>query len=99
MSVSLRLPDDLSQRLSSLAAKTGRSKTFYMLEAIKRHIEELEDLYLADQRLLDARADRSMPHSIDDVERILPERQQPEMQEREPQMFGVVDPMAIPYGE
>ena len=71
MPVSLRLPDDLSQRLSSLAA----------------------------QRLLDVRAGRSMPHSIDDVERILPERQQPEMQEREPQMFGVVDPMAIPYGE
>ena len=30
MSVSLRLPEDLNQRLSSLAAQTGRSKTFYM---------------------------------------------------------------------
>ena len=84
MSVSLRLPDDLSQRLSNLAAQTGRSKTFYMLEAIKRHIEDLEDLYLAEQRLLDVRAGGSMTHSLDDVERILPERQQPEMHEREP---------------
>jgi RHH-type rel operon transcriptional repressor/antitoxin RelB len=68
MSVSLRLPDDLTQRLNHLAAKTGRTKTFYMLEAIKQHIDDLEDLYLAEQRLLDVRAGRSMTHSIDDVE-------------------------------
>ena len=71
MSVSLRLPDDLTQRLNHLAAKTGRTKTFYMLEAIKQHIDDLEDLYLAEQRLLDVRAGRSMIHSIDDVERRL----------------------------
>ena len=71
MSVSLRLPDDLSQRLSSLAAQTGRSKTFYMLEAIKQHIDDLEDLYLVEQRLLDVRAGRSLTYSIADVERSL----------------------------
>lgn len=71
MSVSLRLPDDLSQRLSNLASQTGRSKTFYMLEAIKQHIDDLEDLYLAEQRLLDVRAGRSMTYSLDDVERSL----------------------------
>lgn len=71
MSVSLRLPDDLTQRLNHLAAKTGRTKTFYMLEAIKQHLDDLEDLYLAEQRLLDVRAGRSMIHSIDDVERRL----------------------------
>lgn len=43
MSVSLRLPDDLTQRLNHLAAKTGRTKTFYMLETIKQHIDDLED--------------------------------------------------------
>lgn len=69
MSVSLRLPEDLSRRLNSLAAQTGRSKTFYMLEAIKQHLDELEDLYLAEQRLQDVRAGRSMTHSLDDVER------------------------------
>lgn len=68
MPVSLRLPEDLNKRLSSLAAQTGRSKTFYMLEAIERHIEDLEDLYLAEQRLLDVRAGRSKPHFLDDVE-------------------------------
>jgi len=71
MSVSLRLPPDLNQRLSYLAEKTGRSKTFYMLEAIQKHLEDLEDLYLAEQRLVDVRAGRSMTHSLDDVERSL----------------------------
>lgn len=71
MSVSLRLPPDLNQRLSYLAEQTGRSKTFYMLEAIQKHLEDLEDLYLAEQRLVDVRAGRSITHSLDDVERSL----------------------------
>ena len=71
MSVSLRLPTELNERLSYLAEQTGRSKTFYMLEAIKQHLDNLEDLYLAEQRLLDVRAGRSETHSLDDVERSL----------------------------
>ena len=71
MSVSLRLPSDLNQRLSHLAEQTGRSKTFCMLEAIKQHLDDLEDLYLAEQRLLNVRAGRSTTHSLDDVERSL----------------------------
>lgn len=71
MAVSLRLPDDLNLRLSDLADKTGRSKTFYMLEAIREHLDDLEDLYLAEQRLIDIRAGRSRTVSLDDVEREL----------------------------
>ncbi|MCH9738595.1 MAG: ribbon-helix-helix protein, CopG family [Actinomycetia bacterium] len=50
--VSLRLPDDMAERLDDLARKTGRSKTYYMIEAIREHIDDLEDLYLAEERLL-----------------------------------------------
>ena len=71
MAVSLRLPDDLNIRLRNLADKTGRSKTFYMLEAIRDHLDDLEDLYLAEQRLIDDRAGRSRTVSLDDVEREL----------------------------
>ncbi len=71
MSVSLRLPDDLNLRLGTLAEKTGRSKTFYMLEAIREHLDDMEDLYLAEQRLIDNRAGRSRTVSLDDVEREL----------------------------
>lgn len=57
--------------MSDLAKKTGRSKTFYMLEAIRDHLDDLEDLYLAEQRLIDVRAGRSRTISLDDVEREL----------------------------
>ena len=57
--VSLCLPDDVSRRLQQLADRTGRSKTFYMLEAIQEHLDDLEDLYLAEQRLIDLRAGKS----------------------------------------
>jgi RHH-type rel operon transcriptional repressor/antitoxin RelB len=38
-------------RLERLAKKTGRTKTFYVREAILEHLEDLEDIYLASQRL------------------------------------------------
>jgi RHH-type rel operon transcriptional repressor/antitoxin RelB len=58
-SVSLRLPENLSKRLARLAKRTGRTKTFYMVEAIREHLDDLEDLYLAEQRLLAIRQGRS----------------------------------------
>jgi RHH-type transcriptional regulator, rel operon repressor / antitoxin RelB len=67
MAVSLRLPDDISDRLQNLAELTGRSKTFYMVEAIREHIGDLEDLYLAEQRLLDNRAGKSQSIPLEDV--------------------------------
>jgi RHH-type rel operon transcriptional repressor/antitoxin RelB len=58
-SVSLRLPDEVVKRLNRLAKRTGRSKTFYMIEAICEHLGDLEDLYLAEQRLIELRTGRS----------------------------------------
>lgn len=71
MAVSLRLPEDVSSRLQNLSQLTGRSKTFYMVEAIREHLDDLEDLYLAEQRLIEIRAGRSKTHSLDEVERDL----------------------------
>ena len=70
-SVSLRIPDEISERLVELAEKTGRSKTFYMLEAIKEHLEDMEDLYLAEQRMIDIRSGKSKTTPLADVEREL----------------------------
>jgi RHH-type rel operon transcriptional repressor/antitoxin RelB len=69
--VSLRLPDDLATRLADLAVQTGRSKTYYMIEAIKEHIADLEDLYLAEQCLLEIRSGKSKTYSLDEVEKAL----------------------------
>jgi RHH-type rel operon transcriptional repressor/antitoxin RelB len=69
--VSLRLPDDVSTRLESLAELTGRSKTFYMIQAIREHLDDLEDLYLAEQRLIANRSGQSKTLSLTEVERNL----------------------------
>jgi RHH-type rel operon transcriptional repressor/antitoxin RelB len=71
MSVSLRLPDEISDRLEHLSKKTGRTKTFYIIQAIKEHLDNLEDLYLAEQRLIENRAGRSKTYTLDEVERDL----------------------------
>jgi len=47
--LSIRLDDDLAARLERLARLTGRSKSFYVKQAIEHHIEDLEDLYAAQQ--------------------------------------------------
>ncbi|GGA96962.1 antitoxin [Brucella endophytica] len=48
--LALRLPPDIEKRLDDLAKKTGRTKSYYAREAILEHIDDLEDLYLAEQR-------------------------------------------------
>lgn len=45
--LAIRLPNEIEQRLTRLAAITGRTKTFYAREAILTHLEDLEDYYLA----------------------------------------------------
>lgn len=47
--LALRLPADVEARLEALAKRTGRSKSFYAREAILEHLEDLEDLYLAEE--------------------------------------------------
>jgi RHH-type rel operon transcriptional repressor/antitoxin RelB len=49
--LALRLPNEIETRLDALAKATGRTKTYYAREAILTHLEDLEDTYLALQRL------------------------------------------------
>ena len=67
--LAIRLPTDIKERLDRLAKATGRTKTFYAREAILEHLDELEDLYLAEQRLIENRAGRSRTHTLEEVER------------------------------
>ena len=46
-----RLPPEIEARLDALAKKTGRTKSFYAREAILEHIEDLEDAYIAEERV------------------------------------------------
>jgi RHH-type transcriptional regulator, rel operon repressor / antitoxin RelB len=65
--LAIRLPADIENRLETLAKATGRSKTFYARQAILEHLEDLEDLYLAEQRLIDIRAGKTKTIPLEDV--------------------------------
>lgn len=49
--LAVRLDKDIEARLERLASRTGRTKTFYAREAIEAHLDDLEDCYLAEERL------------------------------------------------
>lgn len=49
--LSLRLSDDIESRLRKLAETTGRTKSFYAKEAIVKYLDEMEDTYIAIDRL------------------------------------------------
>ena len=49
--LSIRLDPDTERRLERLARQTGRTKSHYAREAILAHLEDMEDRYIAIQRL------------------------------------------------
>ena len=49
--LALRLPPEIEARLDALAKKTGRTKSYYAREAIIEHLEDLEDIHLAEERV------------------------------------------------
>ena len=59
--LAVRLDEDIEGRLEALAARTGRTKTFYARAAIEAHLDDLEDFYLAEERLRDFRDDDAIP--------------------------------------
>jgi RHH-type rel operon transcriptional repressor/antitoxin RelB len=67
MTYSIRLPQEIETRLENLAVLTGRTKSFYVKEAILEHIDDIEDVYLAEKRLEDIRAGRTQPIPLEEV--------------------------------
>ncbi|MCF0124569.1 MAG: TraY domain-containing protein, partial [Clostridia bacterium] len=47
--LALRLKPEIENRLTTLALKTGRTKTFYATKAIEQQLDEMEDYYLAEE--------------------------------------------------
>ena len=65
--LAIRLPAEVENRLDALAKSTGRTKTFYAREAILEHLDDLEDLYLAERELVAVRAGKSKTMPLEDV--------------------------------
>lgn len=59
--LTIRLPKEIKKRLDSLAKATGRTKSYYVRQAIIERLEELEDIYLAEKRLEDIKLGKVKP--------------------------------------
>jgi len=67
--LAIRLPEKIEKRLARLAKRTGRTKTYYAREAILQHIEDLEDIYIAEKRLAEIRSGRAKTIPLEEVMR------------------------------
>lgn len=65
--LAIRLPQSIEKRLDRLARRTGRTKTYYVREAILEHLQDLEDLYLAERVLERVRSGAERTHPLKDV--------------------------------
>jgi RHH-type transcriptional regulator, rel operon repressor / antitoxin RelB len=64
--LAIRLPETIEKRL---AKANRRTKTYYAREAILRHLDDLEDIYLAEKALHAILSGRSRTIPIEEVMR------------------------------
>ena len=65
--LAVRLPQSIEKRLEKLAKRTGRTKSFFVREAIVQHLEDLEDIYLAEVALEKIRSGEETPIALEDL--------------------------------
>jgi RHH-type transcriptional regulator, rel operon repressor / antitoxin RelB len=65
--VAVRLDEKLLERLNRLAKRTGRSKSFYIKQAIARFMEDMEDTFIAIDRLENV----GRTYSMEEAKRLL----------------------------
>ena len=71
MATSIRLDPGTERRLDRLAAKTGRTKAYYLRQMIENGLDDLEDYYLAAATAERVRSGEEGVVSLDEVEREL----------------------------
>lgn len=61
--LTIRLSEEMEQRLNVLAAATQRPKSFYVREALERSLADIEDAYLAEAAFerFQASGEKSIP--------------------------------------
>ena len=73
--LSIDLPDQLAEQLTTLSAETGRSAADMIAEALDEYLDEylgdLEDLAVAERRRAEFLAAGDPTYSLDEVERAL----------------------------
>ena len=67
MATSIRLDPATEQRLDHLAARTGRTKAYYLRELVTKGLEDLEDYYLAAATVERVRKGEEMVYTSEQV--------------------------------
>lgn len=67
----IQLPEEVFERLKSLADASGQSPTDFISEAILEHIEDLEDVMRAEEIMKEIQAGRMKTYTLEEVEREL----------------------------
>ena len=49
--VAVRLPVELENELQAIAVQTGRTKSYYMIEALRRYLEDMQDRFVLEGAL------------------------------------------------
>lgn len=65
--VVVRFDVETVERLTQLAKMTGRTKSYYIKEAVTEKLANLELIYLAQSRAEDLRAGRSKTYTLEEV--------------------------------
>jgi RHH-type rel operon transcriptional repressor/antitoxin RelB len=71
VATSIRLDPAIEKRLDRLAARTGRTKAYYLRELVQRGLEDLEDYYLASATMERVRKGEERIYTLDEAERAL----------------------------
>lgn len=61
--LAVRLDPDLEARLTAVAKRTGRSKSYYARQAIEEKIEEMEDIALLEEALKTFDPSKTISHA------------------------------------
>ena len=62
-----RFDVEIVERLTELARRTGRTRSYYIKEAVEEKLVDMELIYLAQSRAEDLRAGRSSTISLDEI--------------------------------
>jgi len=63
----VRLHEEVEVRLDSLSKKTGRTKSYYIRNAVMEYLQDMEDLYLGNQELEKIRSGNTKLTPIEDL--------------------------------
>lgn len=64
----VRLDEDTFARLHALTAKTGKTAAFHIREAIRTHLEDLDDLHAAEQATTEHAKSGGRTLSLDELD-------------------------------